>query len=213
MSNEPYNPDAESPDRKPPIWRKLFIIAASIALFVLIAAAALVFLAFPYVDRDRMAASEEILLVEEDQNLVELTLQGVMMDNQINQPVVLLKEEDGNKYLPIWIGTSEAIAISLELAGTKMPRPMTHDLMIGVLEGLDASVDSIIITKMEQDTFYAVLRLRDRNDHLLDIDSRPSDAIAVAARVQCQIMVVQEVLDSSGIEVDPAEDQFERLRI
>ncbi|MGM0365579.1 MAG: bifunctional nuclease family protein [Actinomycetota bacterium] len=190
--------------------QKPIIIAAGIFIFILIAATALIFLIYPYLDRDR----EEIsLLVGPDQNLVKVTLEGIRMDTQANQPVILLKEEGGNTYLPIWIGAAEAIAISLELSGTETPRPMTHDLMVDVLEALGTAADSVIITKVEENTFYAALRLRDREGNLVEVDSRPSDGIAIAVRTSCQILVTEDLLKSHGVEVEADDQQFERLRI
>src|SRR5687768_18117742 len=113
----------------------------------------------------------------------EMVIYGVSFDMVGKQPIVLLKTRDGNKFLPIWIGHPEAAAILMKLQGANTPRPMTHDLLSEMLDQLDASVDRISVTELRENTFYASITLS-VNGSEMEIDSRPSDAIALAVRVQ-----------------------------
>ncbi len=195
---------------------KLVIIAVAVSVFAIIIGAAFILLAHSYLARNiggEEKEEERVSIVDPERSLVKVSLEGVRVDTYANQPVILLKEEEGNKYLPIWIGAPEAISISLELSGTKMPRPMTHDLMANVLHSLGAKVDRVVITSLEEDTFYSALILEDSEGNFIEVDSRPSDAIAIAIRVSCQILVDEEVMEYNGIEAEPAEEQYERLRI
>lgn len=127
---------------------------------------------------------------------VEMKIRGLMMDPTTNMPIVLLKETDTETVLPIWVGIYEANAIALEIEKVSTPRPMTHDLLRNLLVGLDTSVVKIVVTELKDDTFYAVIWL-DRGGEIISIDSRPSDAIALALRMDCPIFVEDEVLKSS----------------
>ena len=127
---------------------------------------------------------------------VEMKIRGLMMDPITNMPIVILKEATGSGILPIWVGVYEANAIALEIEKVVTPRPMTHDLLKNVLVGLDACVQKIVVTNIKDDTFYAVIWL-DRNGTLISIDSRPSDALALALRIDCPIFVEEDVLKSS----------------
>jgi bifunctional DNase/RNase len=118
------------------------------------------------------------------------------MDPITNMPIVILKESCGGNVLPIWVGVYEANAIALEIEKVITPRPMTHDLLKNVLVGLDAHVRKIVVTNIKDDTFYAVIWL-ERDGTLISIDSRPSDALALALRIDCPIFVEDEVLKSS----------------
>ena len=125
-----------------------------------------------------------------------MKIRGLMMDPITNMPIVILKEASGNAILPIWVGVSEANAIALEIEKVVTPRPMTHDLLKNVLLGLDSHVDKVVVTSIEDDTFYAVIWIR-RNGSLISIDSRPSDALALALRIDCPILVDDDVLRKS----------------
>ena len=114
--------------------------------------------------------------------MIEMNLVGVRVELPGNQPIVLLKESEGERYLPIWIGTSEATAIAFALQGVPTARPMTHDLMKNILEELAVSVERILITELRDGTFYAVIEMA-RNGTSFEISSRPSDAIALAVRL------------------------------
>jgi hypothetical protein len=127
---------------------------------------------------------------------VEMKIRGLMMDPVSNMPIVLLKDVGGDTVLPIWVGVYEANAIALEIEKVSTPRPMTHDLIKNVLTGLDALVHKVVVTELKEDTFYAVIWL-EREGHVISIDSRPSDALALALRVDCPIFVEDEVLKNS----------------
>jgi bifunctional DNase/RNase len=127
---------------------------------------------------------------------VEMKIRGLMMDPMTNMPVVILKEACGNSILPIWVGVHEANAIALEIERVVTPRPMTHDLLKNVLLGLQAHVQKVVVTGIKDETFYAVIWV-DRDGDLISIDSRPSDAFALALRIDCPIFVEEAVLKAS----------------
>ena len=140
-----------------------------------------------------------------------MTIYGVSFELVGKQPVVLLKTADANRFLPIWIGQAEAQAILLKLQGTDVPRPMTHDLLLGVLGELDATVEQIAVTELRDNTFYARITLL-RNGGRIEVDSRPSDAIALAVRCDAPIFAADDVIESSAIEMDddpPAESEVQ----
>ena len=118
------------------------------------------------------------------------------MDPITNMPIVILKEATGNAILPIWVGVSEANAIALEIEKVVTPRPMTHDLLKNVLIGLDSHVQKVVVTSIKDDTFYAVIWI-DSDGRLISVDSRPSDALALALRIDCPILVEDDVLRNS----------------
>jgi uncharacterized protein len=127
---------------------------------------------------------------------VEMKIRGLMMDPITNMPIVILKEASGSNILPIWVGVYEANAIQLEIEKVVTPRPMTHDLIKSVLLGLQAHVRKIVVTNIKDDTFYAVIWI-EREGQMISIDSRPSDALALALRIDCPIYVDDVVLNSS----------------
>jgi bifunctional DNase/RNase len=127
---------------------------------------------------------------------IEMKIRGLMMDPMTNMPVVILKEASGSGILPIWVGVHEANAIALEIERVVTPRPMTHDLLRNVLLGLEAHVRKVVVTNIKDDTFYALIWV-DREGSLISIDSRPSDALALALRIDCPIYVEEIVLKSS----------------
>ena len=126
------------------------------------------------------------------------------VDNR-NLPVVVLEEEDGPRWLPIWIGTAEARSIALEIEQQKLPRPNTHDLAKRVIQHLDSEVVRVVVTELKSGTYYAILVLR-RGSELVEIDSRPSDAIAIAIRVNAPIFVHAPLFDGVDREVLTRED-------
>ena len=139
-----------------------------------------------------------------------MELTGVRVELPTNQPIVLLRERDGERYLPIWIGASEAAAIALSLQGVVTPRPMTHDLIKTILEDLSVDVQRIVVTELRDATFFATIQLqRSGEDH--EVSSRPSDAIALAVRLDVPIRVNETVMaraairPSQGIENAPEE--------
>src|SRR3974377_1657364 len=127
---------------------------------------------------------------------VEMKIRGLMMDPVTNMPSLLPKKPDAETVLPIWVGIYEANAIALEIEKVSTPRPMTHDLLRNLLVGLEATVLKVVVTELRDDTFYAVIWL-DRGGEIISIASRPSDAIALALRMDCPIYVEDEVLKSS----------------
>src|SRR5271169_6646409 len=129
---------------------------------------------------------------------VEMKIRGLMMDPVTNMPIVILKENDSESVLPIWVGVYEANAIALEIEKVSTPRPMTHDLLRNLLVGLQATVRKVVVTELRDDTFYAVIWL-DRGGEIISVDSRPSDALALALRMDCPIFVEEEVLKTSKI--------------
>ena len=137
---------------------------------------------------------------------------GVRVELPSNQPIVLLKEADGDRYLPIWIGAVEATAIAFALQGIQTPRPMTHDLMRDILGETDVSVERILISELVDQTFYALIRMSS-DGKTVEVSSRPSDAIALAVRINAPIFAAEEVLDQAGIELrDEEETEVEKFR-
>ena len=129
---------------------------------------------------------------------VEMEIRGLMMDPVTNMPIVILKDVGGDTVLPIWVGVYEANAIALEIEKVTTPRPMTHDLIKNVLTGLESQVHKVVVTELREDTFYAVIWL-EREGRIISVDSRPSDALALALRMDCPIFVEDEVLKSSKL--------------
>ena len=129
----------------------------------------------------------------------EMVIYGVSFDMVGKQPIVLLKTVDGNKFLPIWIGHPEAAAILMKLQGASTPRPMTHDLVCDMLGELDAKCTQVAVTELRDNTFYASITLRIDGSEV-EIDSRPSDALALAVRADAKIFVADQVIDDSAIE-------------
>ncbi len=138
----------------------------------------------------------------------EMVIYGVSFDMVGKQPIVLLKTVDGNRFLPIWIGHAEAAAILMKLQDTDSPRPMTHDLITEMIDGLHAEVSRITVTEMRDNTFYALIHLSTPGPDV-EIDSRPSDAIAVAVRTGAPIFAAEDLLDENAIEFEhePEDDE------
>jgi bifunctional DNase/RNase len=127
---------------------------------------------------------------------VEMRIRGLLLDPVTNTPIVILKDANSDTVLPIWVGIYEANAIALEIEKVSTPRPMTHDLIKNVLTGLDAHVHKVVVTELKEDTFFAVIWM-ERDGRVISVDSRPSDALALALRVDCPIFVEDEVLKIS----------------
>jgi len=149
--------------------------------------------------------------------MVEMSIYGVSFDLVGKQPIVLLKTADGNRYLPIWIGHPEAAAILMKLQGATAPRPLTHDLLVSILGELDADVVRVTVTELRENTFYASITLM-HDGAEIEIDSRSSDAIAVAVRAQGPIDAADAVIEESAIEFEGDEvneeeivDEFKRF--
>ena len=129
---------------------------------------------------------------------VEMKIRGLMMDPVSNMPIVVLKDVNGNAILPIWVGIYEANAIALEIEKVSTPRPMTHDLIKILLLGMNAGIRKVVVSELKDDTFYAVIWL-DRDGEMISVDSRPSDALALALRMDCPIFVDETVLKNSKV--------------
>jgi bifunctional DNase/RNase len=137
---------------------------------------------------------------------------GVRVEMPSNQPIVLLREVTGERYLPIWIGAAEAAAIALSLQGVVTPRPMTHDLMKNILEDLSVSVQRIVVTELREGTFYATIDMQ-RNGDAYEVSSRPSDAIALAVRLAAPIFASEDVLNEASILIpDDEDEEVEKFR-
>jgi bifunctional DNase/RNase len=129
---------------------------------------------------------------------VEMKIRGLMMDPSTNTPIVVLKDSQGSAILPIWVGIYEANAIALEIEKVQTPRPMTHDLLKNVLLGLNVRVQRVVVNELRDDTFFALIWV-ERDGQMMSIDSRPSDALALALRVDCPIFVEEQVLKNSKV--------------
>lgn len=140
----------------------------------------------------------------------EMLIYGVSFDLVGKQPIVLLKTADGNKFLPIWIGHPEAAAILMKLQSQAPPRPMTHDLLSDMLEQLGAQILRITVTELRENTFYAQITLQQDGGEI-EIDSRPSDAIALAIRAEAPIFAADRVIEESAIEFEGEEIDQDRL--
>lgn len=140
--------------------------------------------------------------------LVEVRVHSLGMDRVANQPVVILKEKDGRRVLPIWIGPNEANAIATHLAGLQPPRPLTHDLLVSALKGMGGTVTRAVIARVHQNTYYAELVVH-RDGEVLSIDARPSDSIAVALRTDAHIFADDSLLEERTIEVLSTEPEAE----
>jgi len=127
---------------------------------------------------------------------LEVKIRGLMMDPVTNMPVVVLKETQGAGILPIWVGIYEANAIALEIEKVQTPRPMTHDLLKNVLMGLNVHVNRVVVCELRDDTFYALIWM-ERDGQVMSMDARPSDALALALRLDCPIYVEEDVIKSS----------------
>lgn len=129
---------------------------------------------------------------------VEMKIRGLMMDPVTNMPIVVLKDARGSAILPIWVGIYEANAIALEIEKVQTPRPMTHDLLKNLLLGLNVMVHKVVVSELKEDTFYALIWM-EKDGQMMSVDSRPSDALALALRLDCPIFVEDDVLKSSKI--------------
>lgn len=143
---------------------------------------------------------------------LRMSIKGLMLDPSSNVPIVILKQEDSQVFLPIWIGVFEANAIALRIEEVETPRPMTHDLLFQALETLQAQVEKIVISDLQENTFYARIHLR-RNGESVEIDSRPSDAIALAVRAEAPIFVSKPVLEKAqAVDLASQLNDEEKLR-
>jgi uncharacterized protein len=128
--------------------------------------------------------------------LVEMTIKGLMVDPITNMPIIILRDREGQKVLPIWVGVFEANAIALQIENIQTPRPMTHDLLRNVIQDLQAAVEKIVVCDLKENTFYALIHLTTPSGPVA-IDARPSDAIALALRTRAPILVEERVIDNA----------------
>jgi bifunctional DNase/RNase len=141
----------------------------------------------------------------------EMTVYGVSFDLVGKQPIVLLRTTEGRTFLPIWIGHPEAAAILMRLQGQEPPRPLTHDLTCSIIESLDAEVERVTVTELRDSTFFAQITLVS-NGTEIEIDSRTSDAIAIALRADAKIFAADDVIDESGVQFEGDEPDFAQAR-
>ena len=141
--------------------------------------------------------------------MIEMKVMGIALDTRTGSPIVVLHDKDNRKALPIWIGSAEASAIIRKIENLTVARPMTHDLIINIIEKTGYTLDRVEINDVEKETYYATLFLEDDNGEFVEIDSRPSDAIAVAIRVDAPIFVSAKVLSSGSVSTDSAKDEEE----
>jgi hypothetical protein len=128
--------------------------------------------------------------------LIEMTIKGLMVDPITNMPIVILKDKDGDRVLPIWVGIFEANAIALQIENIATPRPMTHDLLRNIIADLDGQVDRVVVSDLKDNTFYAVIHMTVKGERVA-VDARPSDAIALALRSRAPILVDETVIDNA----------------
>ncbi len=143
---------------------------------------------------------------------IEMTIKGLMVDPVTNMPIIILRDKDGQKVLPIWVGIFEANAIALQIENVATPRPMTHDLLKNIISDLDASVQKIVVCDLKDNTFYALIHLL-VNGHTVAIDARPSDAIALALRAKAPIFVEDVVIENArSLDISSEKADSDRLQ-
>jgi bifunctional DNase/RNase len=140
--------------------------------------------------------------------MIEVRVQSLGIDQGSKTPVVILQETNGERMLPIWIGPGEASAIAMELAGMKFARPLTHDLAASLIRGLGGSLTRVLITRVQENTYYAELVIQ-RGSEVFSIDARPSDSIAIALRMRARVFTSEELLSPTQIEIAPDESEPE----
>ena len=141
--------------------------------------------------------------------MIEMKVMGIALDTRTGSPIVVLHDKDNRKALPIWIGSAEASAIIRKIENLTVARPMTHDLIIDIIKKTGYELDRVEINDVEKETYYATLYLKNNEGKEVEIDSRPSDAIAVAIRVDAPIFISAKVLSSGSVSTDSAKDEEE----
>ena len=144
---------------------------------------------------------------------IEMTIKGLTVDRATNMPIILLRDKDGDRVLPIWVGGAEANAIAMQIENVSVPRPMTHDLLKNVIQDLHGDIKKIVVYDLKENTFYAMIYVS-ANGEVVAIDSRPSDAIALALRVKAPIFVEEEIITKAKTSPmgGPEELQAEHLQ-
>ena len=144
--------------------------------------------------------------------LIEMTIKGLMVDPVTNMPIVILKDREGERVLPIWVGIFEANAIALQIENIATPRPMTHDLLRNIISDLDGRVDRVVVSDLKDNTFFAIIHLTVKGEPVV-VDARPSDAIALALRARAPIFVEDKVIDhAKTVDYAPDKGDTERLQ-
>ena len=144
--------------------------------------------------------------------LIEMAIKGLMVDPITNMPIIILREKDGERVLPIWVGIFEANAIALQMENIPTPRPMTHDLLKNIIEDMRGVVQKVVVSELKENTFYALIYVGN-GDQSLAVDARPSDAIALALRSRAPIFVEDSVIDSAKtVDFSTEKADTERLR-
>ena len=144
--------------------------------------------------------------------LIEMTIKGLMVDPITNMPIVILKDKEGDRVLPIWVGIFEANAIALQIENITSPRPMTHDLLRNIITDLDGHVDRVVVSDLKEHTFFAVIHLTVKGERVV-VDARPSDAIALALRTRAPILVEETVIDNAKtVDFAPEAADSDRLQ-
>ena len=142
--------------------------------------------------------------------MIEVKVQSLGLDRTSSTPVVILREVDGERVLPIWIGPGEASAIAMELAGMKFSRPLTHDLFTSVILGMGGALKRVVITKVVDNTYYAELIIA-RGEELISVDARPSDSIAIALRLSASIFTADDLLQHTALEVTESSEKLDDM--
>ena len=141
--------------------------------------------------------------------MIEMKVMGIALDTRTGSPIVVLHDKENRKALPIWIGSAEASAIIGKIENLTVSRPMTHDLIVNLIEKTGYELEKIEINDVEKETYYATLFLKDNDGNVLQIDSRPSDAIAIAIRIDAPIFVTANVISNGSVSTDSAKDEAE----
>ena len=143
---------------------------------------------------------------------IEMNIKGLMIDPITNMPIIILRDQEGQRILPIWVGVFEANAIALQIENVQTPRPMTHDLLKNIIDDLSAQVERIVVTELKENTFYALIHLR-KNGHAIEVDARPSDAIALALRTRSPIFVEEAVIQNARSVENSRESSMDVTRL
>jgi bifunctional DNase/RNase len=143
---------------------------------------------------------------------IEMNIKGLMIDPITNMPIIILRDQEGQRILPIWVGVFEANAIALQIENVQTPRPMTHDLLKNIIDDLSAQVERIVVTELKENTFYALIHLR-TNGHSIEVDARPSDAIALALRTRSPIFVEEAVIQNARSAESSRESSMDVTRL
>ena len=199
-SPETYS--AEQPQNHRDVIRRIVLIVLS----------ALLFFGLAGVFSKKFLFEHSAMFAAGGSDVTEMKVLGVVMDSLSETPAVFLYSEKEEIFLPIWIGANEAVAIQAELAGVKSPRPLTNDLLKDVIEKLEATLEKIVITKVQDDTYYSILYIKGKNGSL-EIDARPSDALGLAIRFKCPIWVNDDIVKKYGMSSqDAAKKRLEKSK-